>query len=168
MTSPAHEILPRLWLGNKTASQDVVWLRANNIQHVFNATKNIPFAPGVAHAYRIPVDDNLQAEEIANMRRWAPEAVLKILRAYKSGTGVLIHCHAGMQRSAALMAMFLIVNKDMTSNEAMAYVRSKRAIAFFPFANFGNAITDFEKGWLAALAGVGASAGNNSNSSSSR
>ena len=159
MTSqPAHEILPRLWLGNKTASQDVAWLRENNIQHVFNATKNIPFAPGVAHAYRIPVDDNLQAEEIANMRRWAPEAVLKILRAYKSGTGVLIHCHAGMQRSAALIAMFLVVSKDMTSNEAMAYIRSKRAVAFFPFANFSNAITDFEKGWLAALAAAGASA----------
>lgn len=152
MTSqPAHEILPRLWLGNRVASQDVAWLRANNIRHVFNATKNIPFADGVEHAYRIPVDDNLQAEEIANMRRWSPEAVVKILRAYKSGDGVLIHCHAGMQRSAALMAMFLIVYKGMTSNEAMAYIRSKRSIAFFPFANFGAAITSFEKGWGEAL-----------------
>jgi hypothetical protein len=164
MSSPAHEILPRLWLGNKVASQDVAWLRENNINHIFNATKNIPFAPGIVNAYRIPVDDNLEAEEIANMRKWAPEAVLKILRAYKSGEGVLIHCHAGMQRSAALMAMFLIVNKGMTSNEAMAYIRAKRAIAFFPSANFRDAITDFEKGWLAALAV--AVAGANSNSSS--
>ena len=151
MNPPAHEILPRLWLGNKTASQDVAWLRENNIKHVFNATKNIPFAPGVDHTYRIPVDDNLQAEEIANMRHWAPEAVLKILHAYKSGDGVLIHCHAGMQRSAALMAMFLIVYKDMTANEAMAYIRSKRPVAFFPYANFLSAITGFEKSWRSAL-----------------
>ena len=151
MTAPAHEILPRLWLGNKTASQDVAWLRQNNIKHVFNATKDLPFAPGIEYAYRIPVHDNLQAEEIANMRKMAPEAVLKIMRAYKSGDGVLIHCYAGMQRSAALMAMFRNVYKGMSANEAMAYIRSKRAIAFFPFANFLTAITDFEKSWKEAL-----------------
>lgn len=151
---PAHEILPRLWLGNKAASQDIAWLRQNNIKHVFNATKDLPFASCVEHVYRIPVHDNLQVEEISNMRQMAPEAVLKILRAYKTGDGVLIHCYAGMQRSAALMAMFLIVNKGMSANEAMAYIRSKRAIAFFPAANFRAAIFDFEKSWNAALAAV--------------
>jgi hypothetical protein len=151
MTASAHEILPRLWLGNKTASQDVTWLRENNIKHVFNATKDLPFASGVEHAYRIPVHDNLQAEEIENMRKMAPEAVLKILRAYRSGDGILVHCYAGMQRSAALVAMFLIVYKGMGANEAMAYIRSKRAVAFFPAANFRDAIYDFEKSWVEAL-----------------
>lgn len=151
MTAPAHEILPRLWLGNKTVSQDVEWLRENNIKHVFNATKNLPFASGVGHAYRIPVHDNLEAAEIANMRRMAPEAVLKIMRAYRSGDGVLVHCYAGMQRSAALVAMFLIVYKGMGANEAMAYIRSKRGVAFFPAANFRDAIYDFERSWVEAL-----------------
>jgi protein-tyrosine phosphatase len=148
---PANEILPRLWLGNREAAANTEWLQQNNIKHVFNATKDIPFAPGVEHAYRIPVDDNLQEAEIINMRKWAPEAVLKLVRAYKTGDGILIHCYAGRQRSAALMAMFLIVNKGLGANEAMAYIRSKRPVAFFPAANFKDAIYGFEKSWLTAL-----------------
>jgi dual specificity phosphatase 12 len=146
----AHEILPGLWLGNLAASQDVDWLREKGIDTVFNATKNIPFAPTVKHAYRIPVDDNLEPVEIANMRRWAPEAVVKILREYKSGNPLLVHCHAGMQRSAALVAMMVIINKDYDAEKAMKFVRDRRAVAFFPVANFKDAIHGFESDFRSA------------------
>ncbi len=141
----AHEILPGLWLGNRAASQDAGWLTAQSIKTVFNATKDIPFSPVVKHAYRIPVDDNLEPVEIANMRRWAPEAVVKIIREHKSGAPLLVHCHAGMQRSAALVAMTLIALKDYDAEKAMKYIRDRRAVAFFPAANFKESIVGFEK-----------------------
>ena len=84
----AHEIIPGLWLGNRSASQDIDWLKEKDISTVFNATKDIPFSPVIKHAYRIPVDDNLEPVEIENMRKWAPEAVYKLIREYKTGKPV--------------------------------------------------------------------------------
>jgi protein-tyrosine phosphatase len=139
----AHEILPGLWLGNKAASEDSEWLREKGIHTVFNATKQLPFAPNVKNRYRIPVDDNLEPEEIANMRRCAPEAVVKIIREHQRGP-LLVHCHAGMQRSAILVAMTLMVLRRFDATNAMKYVRDRRPVAFFPVANFKDAIIGFE------------------------
>jgi protein-tyrosine phosphatase len=140
----AHEVLPGLWLGNRAAALDDAWLTEKKIKTVFNATKDTPYSPVVTERHRIPVDDNLEPTEIANMRRWAPEAVLKIIRAYKNGDPVLVHCHAGMQRSAALVAMTLIALKNYDADKAMKFVRDRRAVAFFPTANFNDAIRGFE------------------------
>ncbi len=148
----AHEILPRLWLGNRAASEDNDWLASKGIRTVFNCTKTLPFSPLAIHTYRVPVDDNLQAEEINNMRAWAPEAVLKLIREYKSGEAILVHCHAGMQRSAALVAMMLVAYKRMQPDEAMEFIREKRPIAFFPRANFERAIRGFTDDFAAATA----------------
>lgn len=150
-TGKAHEILPGLWLGNRLAAADDAWLREKGIGAVFNATKNLPFSPVVERKYRIPVDDNLEAVEIENMRRWAPEAVTKLLHEYRSGTPVLVHCHAGMQRSAALVAMSLIVMKGYSAEQAMRYVKDRRAVAFFPLANFKESIYGFETDYKTAL-----------------
>lgn len=146
----AHEILPGLWLGNRAASQDSDWLQEKGISTVFNATKDIPFSSVVKHQYRIPVDDNLEPVEIENMRRWAPEAVLKIIREYKTGRPLLVHCHAGMQRSAALVAMTLIALKGYDTEKAIKYIRDRRSVAFFPAVNFKKSITGFEKSFTEA------------------
>jgi protein tyrosine/serine phosphatase len=140
----AHEIIPGLWLGNRAAALDDAWLQEKGIRTVFNATKDTPFSPVAAERYRIPVDDNLEPVEINNMRRWGPEAVYKIVHAHRAGRPVLVHCHAGMQRSAALVAMTLIALKNYDAEKAMKYIRDRRSVAFFPVANFKDAITGFE------------------------
>jgi atypical dual specificity phosphatase len=136
----ANEIVSRLWLGNKQAAADEDWLRKHNITVVFNCTKTLPFAENIPRMYRVPVDDNLEPEEIANMAAWAAETQVKLLREYKAGRTILVHCHAGMQRSAAVVAMFLITTTGMSADEAIAFVKSKRPIAFFPSANFEKSI----------------------------
>lgn len=151
----AHQIVPRLWLGNRKAA-DTVWLAENHVEVVFNCTKTLPFAETVKHRYRVPVDDNLEPQEIANLHAWAPEVILKLLREYKTGRVILVHCHAGMQRSAAVVAMFLMTFGEMSADEAMAYIRERRPVAFFPGANFGPSI----RAWEADIRGIqqGASA----------
>ncbi len=141
---PAHEILPRLWLGNKNAASDGEWLRAHNINVVFNCTKDWPFHPDILRQYRVPVDDNLQKEEIRNMYVWAPEIMAKLIGEYKRGETILVHCHAGMQRSAAVVAMLLMTMYGYTKEEAIRYIKSKRPIAFFPSANFEQALDQWE------------------------
>ena len=141
----AHEIIHGLWLGNERSSQDTVFLKANNINVVFNCTKTSPFHPVVPIQYRLPIDDNLREEEIRNLELWSAEVAHKLMREYLAGNRILVHCFAGMQRSAAAVAIFLIAFKKMRTEEAMAFIKSRRPIAFHGGANFGRAIAYFEE-----------------------
>jgi protein-tyrosine phosphatase len=58
---------------------------------------------------------------------------------------VLVHCAAGMQRSAAIVAMYIIATSQYKVENAIQYVQSKRPIAFTPRANFLKSIQIFEK-----------------------
>jgi protein-tyrosine phosphatase len=95
--------------------------------------------------YRIPVDDNLEEEEIRNLELWSCEIAFKILGEYKTGKPVLVHCMAGMQRSAASVAMMMIVHLNLHAQEVMQMIRAKRPIAFYPRANFGRSIDTFDR-----------------------
>jgi len=143
----AHEIVPGIWLGNKQAALNDKWLKEKNITVVFNASKDIPFSPRIKKQYRIPVDDNLQPEEIRNMTLWSHEVVYKVMKEHNEGNTILIHCFAGMQRSAAIMGMYLIAKKGMTWNQVIPYIQGIRPIAFNPQANFKDSLIAFDKSY---------------------
>lgn len=144
----AHEIIPRLWIGNLKSSQDETFIRVNHIDTVFNCTKTLPYHMDIPNKYRVPVDDNLQEEEIRNLELWAPEIAYKMIKEYAAGNRILVHCHAGMQRSAASVAIFLIAYKKVKADEAIAFIKSRRPVAFMGGANFGRAIKSFEQKFL--------------------
>lgn len=139
----ADLIIPQIWLGNYKASQDETFLKNADISVVFNCTKDLQFHPSIKRRYRVPVDDNLKEEEIRNLELWSYETVIKILQEYKAGRTILIHCAAGMQRSPAVVAMFLIVMYRMTAEKAMEFIKERRPIVFYWGANFGPAIQGF-------------------------
>lgn len=139
----ANEIVPGLWLGNRNAALNGQWLAEKRIRCVFNCTKDIPFHPQIARRYRVEVDDNLQPQEIRNLELWSYEIVYKITREYQSGEPILVHCAAGMQRSAACVAFFLMATRNMNPQQAIEFIKTRRPIAFFPQANFGPAIQGF-------------------------
>ncbi len=143
VADPANEILPGLWLGNRKAALDEKWIAEKRIKTVFNCTKDIPFLHQVQRKYRVPVDDNLQAEEIRNLELWSYEIVYKLSLEYKTGEPILVHCAAGMQRSAACIALFLIATRNMNVDQAVDFIRERRPIAFRPWVNFRPAIESF-------------------------
>jgi hypothetical protein len=150
--NPADEIIPGLWLGNRVAALDPSWLGEKGIKCVFNCTKDIPFVESTQRKYRVPVDDNLQAEEIRNLELWSYEVVFKMTREYKTGQPLLVHCAAGMQRSAACVAMFLMATRNMTPDEAIAFIRERRSIAFQPSANFYPSMEGFYRAYQRDIA----------------
>jgi predicted protein tyrosine phosphatase len=156
--SNADLVLPGIWLGNKVAAHDEEFLRRNKIQAVFNGSKDIPFHSYPKRHYRIPVHDNLEEEEIRNMELWSYEIVYKlrkeVKRAEEEGTQILVHCAAGMQRSAAIIAMYLIALERMKTEDAIEYIQEKRPIAFRPSANFEKAIRGFESSLQERLRGT--------------
>lgn len=140
----ADEIIPGVWVGRWEPAHNADWLRAHGIQSVFNCTKTVGFHPIVPYQYRIPVDDNLQPAEIKNMSAWAPEIAYKIFREYKAGRPILIHCHAGMQRSATACAFFLLVLTGRPLVDVLRMIRERRPITFTPSPNFASSLREFE------------------------
>lgn len=143
----ANEIVPGIWLGNRNAALNNVWLKEKNITVVFNATKDLPFSTSIKKQYRIPVDDSLQKEEIRNMTHWSHETIYKILHERNKGEVILVHCYAGMQRSAAIMAMYLIATQGISWQQSIQYIRGIRPIAFTPGANFKESIIEFDRSY---------------------
>jgi protein tyrosine/serine phosphatase len=141
-----NEIIPGIWLGNKEASLNQEFLQGKKITAIFNCTKDLPVAETDSKKFRIPVDDNLAEEEIRNLELWSVEAMVKLSRAHREGP-VLVHCFAGMQRSAAIVAMYLIMMRSMDADSAMKYIVKRRPIAFAygKHPNFERSIRGFEK-----------------------
>jgi len=141
----ANEIIPRVWLGNRFAAWDTKWLKENNITVIFNCTKDLRFDEDiVANRYRVPVDDNLEPAEINNMTLWSPEIAYKVTHEYNQGKNILIHCAAGMQRSAAVLTIFLITLTGESAPVLMSHIRRKRAVAFVPQVNFRKSIEYYD------------------------
>ena len=141
----ADEIIPGVWIGRWQPAHNEAWLKAHGIKTVFNCTKQVGFHPSVPYQYRIPVDDNLRPVEINNMEAWAPEIAYKMLREFNAGHPMLIHCHAGMQRSTTACAFFLMVLTGRPLIQVMHLIKHKRPVAFEPSANFASALRGFEE-----------------------
>jgi len=140
----ADEIIPGVWISRWQPALNREWLAKHGIKTVFNCTKQVAFHPSVPYQYRIPVDDNLQPAEINNMEAWAPEIAYKILCEYKAGHPMVIHCHAGMQRSTTACAFFLMVLTGRPLIHVMRHIKVMRPVAFEPSPNFAVPLRSFE------------------------
>lgn len=130
----AHQVLPGLWLGNCNAAQDATFLTKAKIGAVTNATKDIPnfFERQGIEYHRVSVDDDLQPHSIQHMAEKIDDAVRFIKQHYLiSKRPVLVHCFAGMQRSAAIVTAFIMkYTPDTDLVKVAAFVRKKRPVAF--------------------------------------
>jgi len=126
-----HEIVPRLFLGNAGDAQ-----RNPGFPAVLNATTDVPFF-GMTRAVstlRVPVMDNgLEQESLAPHLEGAVAFVRMHLRRSRP---VLVHCAMGRQRSAAVVAAFLMRERGLSVDAAVAFVRARRPEAFLGGVNF--------------------------------
>ncbi len=133
----ADLIIPQIWLGNYESAKDAKFIRDKGITVVVNCTKDLPFLPlpGV-YKYRVPVDDNLENSEILSMCQWINRILPIIAEHYQKGRSILIHCYAGMQRSAIVTLLYLYLYQFHDPIKSYDLIRAKRPIAFTPSMNF--------------------------------
>uniref|UniRef100_A0A8D3BCE4 protein-tyrosine-phosphatase n=1 Tax=Scophthalmus maximus TaxID=52904 RepID=A0A8D3BCE4_SCOMX len=135
-------ILPFLFLGNERDAQDLDLLLRLNIGYVVNVTTHLPLYhvnSGLRYK-RLPATDNSKQ----NLRQYFEEVFEFIEEAYQSGQGVLVHCQAGVSRSATIVIAYLMKHTLMTMTDAYKYVRSRRPVVS-PNLNFMGQLLEFER-----------------------
>tara|TARA_Y100000385_G_C12614420_1_gene434335 strand:- start:9 stop:506 length:498 start_codon:yes stop_codon:yes gene_type:complete len=138
------KITDNILLGNyKSTSRDNI--KNSGIDVVINCSPNLPFNNKLLHNYRIAVNDDLTNK--ANLDLF--ENIINILpiihNHVKQNHKILIHCKAGMQRSAAVTAAYLMKYHDLSIEEAKKFIQEKRPIAFFMGSNFNLCLLLFQK-----------------------
>lgn len=131
----------KLVIGNSRAAADRALFETHGFGLVVNCTPDLPFLDGFENAaLRVPVLDIGELRDIMALYSMLPGVLPRIDATIKAGRSVLVHCHAGRQRSAAVIAAYLMVRDGMDRDAAIAAVRAKRREAFWPNANFYEAL----------------------------
>ena len=105
-----NKITDKLFLGNIKAASDLKSLKANNITHVLQVAAGIkPFFP---NDFQYKIINILDSQNQSIIRHF-PGAIAFIKNGIENGGGVLVHCYAGVSRSASCVIAFLMQEKNM-------------------------------------------------------
>ena len=138
----ANQIINNIWIGDADSSQDIQFLKSNKISVIINCTRDLPFVncEFVRYCYRVPVYDNKQKGEIIAMSNYLSEIVQIINYHYQKGHRILIHCRAGIQRSACVFLVYHVQYHSKNFDKTLQLMKSKRPWVFLAGINFQEAI----------------------------
>jgi hypothetical protein len=135
------EIIPNLYLGSKK----IIEHHAAYFDLIINCTPdiNIPEPAAIAtiskplgHIIRLPVkDDSYESLKLYKLFQ-ETQVLFEINKYLKEGKKVLVFCNMGVQRSAAVVASYLIKFAKYSLVDAIKYIKAKRPVAFFGDINF--------------------------------
>lgn len=136
---PARRITPyRLWIGSKADSRNVSAAERHGITLVVNCTRDLPFVLRGVRRVRVPVHDD--ASEAPVMAAHLPRAIAAIDDELRRGGTVLVHCYAGVSRSASVAAAWLMAAERLTPRQAIARVQACKPETFGERPNFLKAL----------------------------
>lgn len=148
------EILPNLWIGNKSDSQNTFFLKQKSIKCIINCTTNLPFNKELEYdthlkkieCIRIPINDNPNKSLIKDNDDLYKHIIPIIKHIHKyllKLESVLVHCNMGKQRSASVIASYLIYYGKVDINTAIHYIKTKKYDCFEPSINFNIMLKKF-------------------------
>jgi len=133
------EIIPGLWLGNYQSAIDIDFLKKNDINFILNCTSNTSFFNEIhskkslsklqdIETYRIPVNDSLLERDFILMEKYLKIILPMLVKKYIDKKNILIHCQAGKQRSAIVVAALLkqLLDKNHISIDSVPKNISKQ------------------------------------------
>ena len=120
---PMHEIEEGLFLGSLEGARNRELLRSNGITYVLSFLDNFRYFEKQAglEYHQIEISDSPGADILKHV----PESVSFISNSLKNGR-VLVHCAAGVSRSASIVIAYIMIKYNYTFDVAKAFVKSKR------------------------------------------
>jgi len=120
------EILPgHLFLSGKEGAYSLEALKLRNIKYIINCALEISNAFADEFTYLKIRANDVPTEPIY---KYFPDAVKCIEKAKTENCGVLVHCMAGMSRSATVVIAYLMTSENMNLKTAFLHARAKRPI----------------------------------------
>ncbi|PIO26016.1 hypothetical protein AB205_0117500 [Aquarana catesbeiana] len=134
------DILPFLYLGSAYHAARRDMLDALGITALLNVSSDCPNHFEGHFQYKcIPVEDNHKAD----ISSWFMEAI-EYIDSIKDNHGrVLVHCQAGISRSATICLAYLMMKKRVKLEEAFEFVKQRRSI-ISPNFSFMGQLLQFE------------------------
>ncbi|XP_032869182.1 dual specificity protein phosphatase 8-like [Amblyraja radiata] len=136
------QILPCFYLGSQTDVLNKDLMVQNRITHILNVSSNCPkpaFIPD-SHFLRIPVNDSY----CDSLLPWLNKSVEFIDKVRATRCRILVHCLAGISRSAAIAIAYVMRTMDLPLDDAYRYVKDRRP-TISPNFNFLGQLVEYEK-----------------------
>jgi protein-tyrosine phosphatase len=132
-----NKIITNLYIGNHESPTDKEFLKNNNIKLIINCTKNFKYnLEDTINIVRLDITD-FNSPENNIIVALKINDILEIINIYiNSNEGVLVHCHMGQQRSAMVVACYLMKYFKMPLENAINHIKSNRKFVFLPEATF--------------------------------
>lgn len=145
MVFPPRQVLDRVWIGGHSTATNESFMRENNIGLIVNCTRHVPspFRDDIA-TYRIPIDDHPEWKSLFQQHlRIVAQQIHTVLT--ESHQSVLVHCHAGVSRSATVVGAYLIIYRDFSVDDAIGTIQARKPETFRPSPIFKDILQNIQK-----------------------
>ncbi|KAM9983726.1 hypothetical protein ACTFIY_000441 [Dictyostelium cf. discoideum] len=132
-------IIDKIYLGCRECAMNKSWLKENNVTHILTVANFKPLYPDLFKYLIINIED----VDEANIYQHFKEMNAFIDEGREKG-GVLIHCRAGVSRSATATMAFIMMKNSLKFQEAFD-ITIKGRPRIYPNIGFINQLKKFEK-----------------------
>ena len=138
---PCNEIIDGLFLGDHIASSNSFILKKHGITHVLSVGTGL--YPKFPNKFTYKWINELDSPT-ANLRQHFNACHKFMSSCFEKGGRILVHCYAGISRSATMVISWLMREKGLSLNEAINTTRAKRWF-INPNPGFMRQLRAFEK-----------------------
>lgn len=139
------KICDHLFIGNIYSALNEEYIKSSDINVVVNCSTTIPFIDCIKYKYRLAIIDNEKEEEIEKMTRLMDKYIDIVNTHIENKKNVLVHCKAGVQRSATIVVGYLMKYKNYNLEEAIDYVKNIRPCIMTPTPHFIKSLIEYNK-----------------------
>ncbi|KAF8636906.1 hypothetical protein AX17_003157 [Amanita inopinata Kibby_2008] len=116
------EIIPGLWIGDLPSALDVKYLRTHKIYSILSAMRGRITINETFIRHQISLDDTEDADVLVHLL----PSIHFIQAELDKGRGVLVHCQAGISRSATIVAAYIMYTQNSDTESALKLIRKAR------------------------------------------
>lgn len=118
------EIIPSIYLANNNVAKNMNFYEEKDIKAVLNCSHDLAFYKDGIHQMRLCIVDT--PDSVQEFYKQLPLCVEFI----NTNQPILVHCFAGMSRSASVYAAYLIKHHNHTPQSAVNLIMQHRPFAF--------------------------------------
>lgn len=137
------EMLPGLYIGGWPAAANACRQKILGPKvYVVNLANGKPMVS--RQGVMVRVNDDLKEDSMRILEQALDPVVEGIRSAMERGLPVIVHCHAGRQRSAAVIAAYIMKYEGLNLDATVKYMKARKPDVFRPKINFFPVLQKFQ------------------------